>query len=380
VERLDPYNYGMSILNKNKAKIAIIALFIVVPLGVIAIKLPWLSVLLVITFLLFCVAVISTHDRVKIVMINIAAISFVFAAFEAYLGVKKKLAGDGTRMEGTITKGFTHQDDVVGYAPNKDSQVTARKLYGGSVIYDVVYTIGPDGLRTGPSFKEQGRRCIIFFGGSNTFGEGVNDQVPFPYRVGEMLGGEGEYRVYNFGFSGYGPHQMLAILQSGRLEQIVACSPAFFIYYSIPAHVARVAGLTVWDRHGPRFRLGRDGVVVRAGHFDYPYSGLLNYGYRAIASSLTRQAAAITQERYPGSEFHIILADDRNDKLGLRRKLENDKIVVHELISAIPDYWANADQYVLSVHDRHPNRRKHDMIAKYIVSQIVKHIDHKEGR
>ena len=79
-------------------------------------------------------------------------------------------------MEGTIVEGYTHPDDMLGYAPDPGKRVTARKLHGNTALYDVTYTIGTDGLRVTPSAPGTPvARCVIFFGDSVTFGEGVND-------------------------------------------------------------------------------------------------------------------------------------------------------------------------------------------------------------
>jgi hypothetical protein len=62
-------------------------------------------------------------------MLCTAAIFFGLGAFEAYLGIEQHM-GDGTRMEGSITEGFTRPDDILGYAPQRGSHITARKFYG----------------------------------------------------------------------------------------------------------------------------------------------------------------------------------------------------------------------------------------------------------
>ena len=222
------------------------------------------------TAVLFANVVRSTmRTGLSVLMVNIAAVLLALAIFEGYIGIVQ-IRGDGTRMAGTINDGFTHADDMLGYAPDRDARVTARKYYGETLLYDVVYTIDGQGLRIAPPVDKTAPKsgCLVFFGDSNTFGEGVHDAQTFPYRVGVKT--NGRYLVRNFAFSGYGPHQMLAELQSGLFDQRTNCKPTHFFYLAIPEHVARVAGLTSWDRHGPRFILTASGDVVRAGNFDDP--------------------------------------------------------------------------------------------------------------
>jgi hypothetical protein len=383
-------------LDMNKREITLFGFIFLISISAVAIKfcpLPWAIALLTTSILLAYGAVASTRNSMKVVMINAAAICFALAAFEGYLGIVE-LQGDGTRMEGSITEGFTHSDNVLGYAPNKNTQVTARKFYGDMLIYDVVYTIGPTGLRTSPPANQPTRGCVVFFGDSVTFGEGVNDQEAFPYQVG--LKTKGEYQIFNLGFSGYGPHQMLASLQAHRLEESVKCRPTYFIYLAIPEHIMRVVGLTSWDRHGPRYRLKQDGTLVRDGNFDTPSSRIPLWVQKAIGSyhtwqklfgnerqpdnadlelflAVIRKAAHIIHQRYPKSQFDVILWDARNDQriAVIENNLLAAKIPVYLLTSAIPDFLANWRHYVLSAHDLHPNATAHKLIADYVVSHIL---------
>ena len=198
---------------------------------------------------------------------NVAAVAVAFAGFEAWLWIQDARA-DGTRTEGTITSGYFQSDNLLGYVPAKGVTVTARKYHGSVRLYDAVYTIGADGLRIPPISGVEPRGCVLFFGDSVTFGEGVNDTETMPYQAGLKTGGR--FRVHNFGFHGYGPHQMLAALEGGRVAGIIRCVPTHVIYQAIVPHVQRVSGLTTWDRHGPRYMPSADGGVVLAGHFDDP--------------------------------------------------------------------------------------------------------------
>src|SRR5262245_7691971 len=78
---------------------------------------PWSVAFLLIAVLLTIFARLAKHVSTGVLLINIAAVFFALASVEAYIGVKE-LQGDGTRMEGTSTDGFTHADDMLGYVPN----------------------------------------------------------------------------------------------------------------------------------------------------------------------------------------------------------------------------------------------------------------------
>ncbi len=90
-----------------------------------------------------------------------------------------------------------------------------------------------------PSNKENGK-CVLFFGGSFTFGEGLNDNETMPYSVGIKM--KGKYQVYNFGFHGYGPHQMLSAIEHNMVNDIISCKQKYVIYQALVTHADRSGG------------------------------------------------------------------------------------------------------------------------------------------
>jgi hypothetical protein len=118
-----------------------------------------------------------------------------------------------------------------------------------------------------------------------TFGEGVQDDETLPWHVGSLTGGR--YATRNLSYHGWGPHQMLAALQSGRAERAARCEVTQVIYMAYYSHALRVAGRIPWDRHGPRYVLDDSGHAVRAGYFsDDPLRGPLPQ--RVLANVLER--------------------------------------------------------------------------------------------
>jgi hypothetical protein len=331
------------------------------------------------------------------ICINVAAVICALALFDIYLG-HRQAEGDGTRMEGSVVDGFTHRDDLLGYAPFPNARVTAKKLYGDSVIYDVVYTTDRHGLRITAPPAADARECLVFFGDSITFGEGVQDTEDFPYLVSKRLAGR--FATYNFAFSGYGPHQMLAILQSGRIAKIADCTPRHFFYLCIPDHAARVAGLYDWDQHGPRFVLRPDGTVEQRGHFDDPrpilglpgtswirdllhgsaiWQRFFGSGRGIVPADVSLlvavigQSARIAQKRFPGSTFEVIMWDggDKEKVQAIERGLKADGVRERRMTDIVPDFYTQSDKYVLSPHDLHPNPTFHRMMADFISAEIL---------
>ena len=281
---------------------------------------------------LLYVGISSKIVLLKVAYFNIAALVLTLGVFEIYLWAIRD-AEDLSRFEGSITQRYYVSDPLLGYGPAKNVAVSARKYHGIELIYNVTYTIDSNGLRVPPPFGPMAdAECVIFFGGSVTFGEGVNDQQSMPYRTGVRSGGI--YQIFNFGFHGYGPHQMLAALEEGRVESIVNCQPAYAIYQAILPHIARSAGMASWDKQGPRYIMDKENVKL-AGHFDdevgrMPRSDLLenSYIFRKIYGSerpirgtdidlfvaIIDRAKRIFRDISPDGEFHVLLWGDKNSE------------------------------------------------------------------
>jgi len=353
---------------------------------------PWFVALFVLAALLVIQAATIGRVTIAVILVNVAAAILGLAGFESYLAYNQSV-GDGTRMEGTVEDGTT-RDDLLGYAPLKNTRLVARKLYGNQLIYDVVYTIDADGLRIAPPSIKAPGGCAVFFGDSVSFGEGLQDDQAFPYQFGVKTGGS--FAVYNFAYSGYGPHQMLANLRSGRVKNIVHCEVTHYFYLALLEHIARVAGLASWDRHGPRFSL-RDGVLSQDGHFDDPPQSAIvpaqvrvslakflawqrlfgrardvNAEDLQLFLAVIREAASLAKRQSPHGEFHVILWDGRDDpRLEIiERNLSEAGIVVHRLTTIVPEFAANWQHFVLSEHDLHPNALLDGKLAEYLASRL----------
>ena len=188
-------------------------------------------------------------------------LSFVFLAlflFEGYLNLKAFTSG--TIQSGNYSGGgYFTADPVRGFgAPLRQATYkSTKRRKTGELIYDVTYTIGADGLRVTPVRAERADHPAWFFGCSFTIGEGVNDDQTLPSAYSISSG----VQALNFGFHGYGPHQMLRMLETGYAKDIDPRSPSVIFYNAISVHVERSAGLVSWDKDGPKYSLAGDGVA-----------------------------------------------------------------------------------------------------------------------
>ena len=326
--------------------------------------------------------------RPRALWFNLAILVLAVAGMEAWAGYQNAF-----RMEGHDPGKYINSDHFdLGYAANPDQRVRARRMLRDEVLYDVHYSIASNGLRVAPPVSEEGAdECILFFGGSFTFGEGVNDDETLPFQTG--LKTAGRYHVYNFGLHGYGPHQMLAALESSYVTERINCKPRFVIYQGIWFHAFRVAGMELWDSRGPHY-VKDDAIGVKLlGRFeDDPYlagrrwvmerlyrSNLFSRIHQRVRRPTTqayetylaivKETQRLIETRYPDCEFHILFWDE--PWLPMEGIFETG-FNFHRVGSILPAGWREQRvQYQVHEHDQHPNRRSFEYLSDYVVGKIV---------
>jgi hypothetical protein len=198
----------------------------------------------------------STTSSRKAFWFNLLFLALVAGALEAS-AYFSDYDESNYRSEG-VNEGYYTVSEILGYAPAENYVRKSKRFYNEELLYDATYTIGGDSRRITPE-PENDLACLLFFGGSYTYGDGVNDHESMPYIVGTLQ----KRKAHNFGFHGYGPHHMLSAIQNG----LVPCKPKLIIYQALVRHVARAAGHTHWDKHGPKYVL-REGRLEYDNHFD----------------------------------------------------------------------------------------------------------------
>jgi hypothetical protein len=360
-------------------------------------------------------SIVGKSRALRLVFLNLALFTLIFVVAEAVYTVKAgpgpggeddppKTSDDRVRTETTggarsagRRRRYADTHEILGFAPYPDNQIRRRKYDGEALLYDAVYTIDSDGLRIAPPHREDSRECVLFFGGSYTFGEGVADDETLPYALG--LKTEGRYRIYNFGFHGYGPHQMLVALEQGLVESIVECRPKYVVYQAIRPHIRRAAGLRAHDRHGPRYCMGEDGNVFYDGRFDDEESAAppirRSAAYRLLSRSyafkelhrgtvihseqidllagIVDAARRFVETRWPGSEFHVVLWNERFQikSARLERALEGKRLRIHRMSDILPGYFGDRSRYWLHELDQHPNPLAHGLVAEYLADEVL---------
>ena len=192
------------------------------------------------------------------------------------------------RLSREVSPSLTRPDHELGYALNPGARVSATRKWSDSTLFHVTYTITDAGVRL--TRGNARGDTWLFMGCSFTFGEGVEDDETLPARFSEQLGWEAN--VVNLAASGYGPHQMLRMLETGRLGGAVR-PVKHVIYQAIRSHVVRAAGRANWDLDGPSYKISGDSL-----RFDGPFHG--SAGIRALKIVRRSDLGQILDERYYG--------------------------------------------------------------------------------
>jgi hypothetical protein len=339
----------------------------------------------------------------------VACIAVGLAIFEYYLWTSG-LQGFAARRvyEGNVEERLNVPHGQLGWAPRAGTVVNQRLFFEGELLYDATYTIGPHGLRISSSSADDhdsSRQCILFFGDSFTFGQGLEDHQTLPFQVSTKA--TDPYRTYNFGVMGYGAHQMLSALQHGLVDDAVQCDRAqvsHVFYQGITDHVGRSAGRLWWNERGPRYLLTPDGGVSLEGRFEdddgYPKDRSLaqvlgtqiikSMIYRALVEgkyihkynqddidlylAIIEEARRLARTDFPHAEFHVLLWDEDDiDNKAIRDGLLEKGIHVHLMSDILPNYEADALNAAYRIHERdaHPSALANELIAQYLVSRVL---------
>ena len=369
----------------------------------------WIAEPLLLTLLLFTSAAIIKQKVICYAFIVAASFLLTFSATEIYFRLPSGSSSTGLNAARHyeslssvyITSGQTTQryeadshfapDPDLGYGsnPNGNMRVASRVVRNKEVVYDVLYSTDEEGRRVTPKRGDKADTAIFLFGCSITFGEGLNDKETFAWQLGEMLGEK--FQVFNYGFHGYGSHQMLALIESGRLDALARRYKHIYAFYlTINGHEYRSAGLSRWDTHGPRYIL-KNGALKYVGKFsETPLPAMLQKVFvhsqvfaqvksaylrrLALDDALDTHVAIIAKSmhelntRYHAHALTIILPGYTR----IEPMLRDIEVPTLLLAGVMPDYESEHGKYTIK-GDGHPNALANMRVAEALSEYILQH-------
>jgi hypothetical protein len=259
---------------------------------------------------------------------TIALLLFIEAIFYTLNLFKPPLRPNTTVVSSEV---YVELDEALGYKLKPGLQVTETQTIENNQIYNVVYTIDDKGRRVTPVSRPEDRtHFILFFGGSYTFGAGLNDNETLPAYVGEFAP---DYRSYNYGVPGYGTQQVFVKLQSDDLAAEIPQTEGIAIYTFICAHIKRVIGSSdmqnTWGEFMPYYSLDSEGELIRNGNLlsSRPVRAVLftaveisqtaryfnltlpriNDGHVSLTARMIEEAAKNYKKNFDSDAFYVLL-------------------------------------------------------------------------
>jgi hypothetical protein len=146
--------------------------------------LAWLMILVTSAAAFLSMYYFFRRSRCGFILFNLGVVATMLSILECYSYSNIQT----TRFEKEYERKFMRDDSVLGYAPVHGQLAPVKRFAGSQLIYDVTYTIDADGLRIAAGLDENphDNRCMLFFGCSFTFGEGVDDHEAMPYVAGTL--------------------------------------------------------------------------------------------------------------------------------------------------------------------------------------------------
>jgi hypothetical protein len=179
-----------------------------------------------------------------------------------------RLNEGASEIRRTATEG--HHDlsrhNIMQARPGKH-RVTTTDGKTGQLIVEAEYSIDAFGRRITPRRVEIGAKFRLFFGDSFTYGEGVKGDETLPSHVASLAP---EYVPYNYGFSGMGPFDVLARLETVDFSQEVPQTRGIVLYTFLDLHIQRTSGgmsISPWHKERAYYDVTEDGHFTRNGTF-----------------------------------------------------------------------------------------------------------------
>lgn len=356
----------------------------------------WIS--LWITLILILLAMEVKNTKAKVIIANLTAIPLAIFIGESIGGIFETYKNDPILYKSpeVRTNQIFEYRKYIGFVLRKNVSTRAYRKFGDYTAYNVIYTADKNGLRLTPSSNDKSDKCIMFFGCSFVYGVGLNDNETLPYLFG--ISSNKKYKIYNFGMGGYGPHQMLSMLEHGSYDNLLnGCKENTAVYVALSDHARRIAGLTVQGK-GPKYALVNNEAIYQ-GNFDDAKTTLApnleeqlnkseiykylkdadfvgrcklaetNVYYKNLFIAILKKSKKIFKEKYRTNRFIIIYWDWNPSDAEFGEKIKKNSMDTYFISDILPEYWNNQTIYHIK-YDNHPNKLANEKIADFLAKKL----------
>jgi energy-coupling factor transporter transmembrane protein EcfT len=225
-----------------------------------------------------------------LVALTIIELTLFFKNYDKIININSKK---------NLSKHIEYKKTYLGNQPLSGKQYH-KIVSNGVTEINANYTINKNNFRHTPSINDLVKtKRLNFFGGSLTFGWGLNDDETLPYLTQDYLK---KWNINNYALPGYGMHQMLAHIEKDK--GVIGDINIAVIY---DAHIPRATCKRDFTFGTPKYIFNKKKEIIR--------SGYCNFGFIDILPLPNIFGLIIKR-----SQIKILI-----DKIYVRKSLYNDK-------------------------------------------------------
>lgn len=230
---------------------------------------------------------------------------------------------------------YVMEDDINGYllVPDLECYEKSIEKKTKELIFQGYFSTDMYSLRLTPKdFPERRRKFAIFFGATNTFGQGAGDKETIPYLF-QKCGTD--YQGYNYASPRNGTQHILARLEEKRIPKELKQQKGIAFYNYLSSHIHRVIGSGGFLRWGdpedyPYYYLDSNNKLIRNGnlltgkslsifinkallnihlfrYFDLFYPPVLSKNNYELVCRIIFEARKSFEDQFPGSKFVVVV-------------------------------------------------------------------------
>ncbi len=298
---------------------------------------------------------------------------------------------------------YRESDPELRYWFNPRAQVTESKSYSdGEVVYEnITYSFDEIGRRVTDPMNKSSEKHALFFGGSFTFGMGVENAQTLPSVFARCT--SNNFQSYNFGAGGFGTGAMWIQLNREKFYSSIPQKKGIAVYAFLPRHLARSTGHDLFSfnrafKNNPVFLRKEDGSIegplkytehaqlaaaLRKYNWISNQSALLRQIFRIFKPTYKTEAEAtkiiarliimsseVYHQRFDG-EFYVLIwprVDSEMDPANLK-SLET--ILLKNGIKVLkPTTLRNRKEAQIHARDSHPSWKEYEFIGNQLCELI----------
>lgn len=198
--------------------------------------------------------------------------------------------------------GYLKKDPNLGLIGNGRKNIRVLRTRSKKLIADVTYNMN-DHYRVVPKtplLNVVSDHSYFFYGGSYMFGMGLNDIDTLPAQFQAL---KANANVYNLGISGWGIHQLLYLIQQGKLDSYFNQNSNNTVIYGLMRHHIHRANHDLsalshvpWNHSTPTYRFNDEGSVIYLGPYRQAYPTLSYLGETLNRSTAIRKLLSFTAQ------------------------------------------------------------------------------------